>query len=384
MKTDIIETIANWSIFAWIFVVLFTVSFCIRLFFVFRFYWPFLLKKERFTYNTEALNKPVSVVICAKDEAKNLEKHLPAILEQEYPNFEVVVVNDCSEDDTEVLLEKLKEKYSNLRSTFIKKDLKFKHGKKLALTIGIKAAKHDLLLLTDADCMPVSKNWIKHMAGAFNETIEVVIGYGAYKENKGLLNKLIRYETLFNAVQYLSLAIAEKPYMGVGRNLAYRRSTFFNNKGFASHSHVLSGDDDLFVNEVANKVNSRIVDHQESFTISEPKKTFKEYFHQKRRHLLSGKKYKKQDKRILGFDYFGRSMFYLSAIVLVSLCICPIVVLSMLAIMWIISFLTIFKAQKRFNEKGTAGLVFIFDFFIPIIYFILVLVNLFVKKHKWK
>ena len=210
---------------------------------------------------------PVSVIICAKNEANNLSRFLPLVLDQNYPDFEVIVVNDSSTDNTEALLNELSGKFKNLRFTNIPENEKFKHGKKLALTVGIKAAMHENLLFIDADCYPADREWIRLMSGRFTKQKTIVLGYGRYERRKGLLNILIRYETVFTAIQYFSFSIKGKPYMGVGRNLAYNKSLFFNNKGFASHYHIQTGDDDLFINEVANNKNTAIEFRKESHTV---------------------------------------------------------------------------------------------------------------------
>ena len=167
------------------------------------------------------------MIICARNEADHLSLFLPSVLEQNYPEFEVIVVSDSSGDHTETVLNDLSSKYKHLRYTSIPANEKFRHGKKLAMTIGIKSAKYDHLLFTDADCYPVSNEWIKHIAGRFTKEKTIVLGYGRYEKRKGLLNTLIRYETVFTAIQYFSLAIKSKTHMGVGRNLAYRKSPFF-------------------------------------------------------------------------------------------------------------------------------------------------------------
>ena len=179
-------------------------------------------------------------------------KFLPSVLEQEYPDYEVIVVNDCSEDNSYDVLGILLEKYPNLKISTINKDPKFTHNKKFAQFIGIKAAKNELLLFTDADCKPVSNRWLEYMTSHFDEKTNFVLGYGGFFSKGGLLNKYIRYDCMFIAMQYLGMALRGVPYMGVGRNLAYRRSVFFRNKGFGSHNHIVSGDDDLMVNSIGN------------------------------------------------------------------------------------------------------------------------------------
>lgn len=357
----------------------------IQLFYYLYFYkrvgWPATHKIKNYIEKKE----PVSIVICARNESENLTNNLPLILEQDYPSFEVIVVNDCSDDESQDILEKMCEKYSNLKITQIKKDEKFTHGKKLALTIGIKAAKNEWLLLTDADCTPSSNKWLAVMQRNFSEKNEIVLGYGAYKAEKGLLNKFIRFDTFFIALQYLGFAKARVPYMGVGRNLAYRKSLFLKNKGFASHAHIISGDDDIFVNEVANVKNTAVELSKDSFTVSIPKKTFDQWIFQKRRHFVSSYKYKFNHKALLGTEIFSRVTFYISVILLLCLPHTWIIGLSALLLRLLVQLIVFNKAMKQLNEKKLLGLSFAFDIFIPLLNIFLYTVNIFnSNQHKWK
>jgi cellulose synthase/poly-beta-1,6-N-acetylglucosamine synthase-like glycosyltransferase len=253
-----------------------------------------------------------SVVICARDEAQNLADNLPLILQQQYPStFEVVAVDDNSYDDSKYVLEQLSKIFKNLRVISLKQEARLIQGKKFPLSMGIKEAKYELLLLTDADCRPASPNWILHMQDAFlKEGVEIVLGYGAYEKQKGALNKLIRFETFFTALQYLSFALAGKPYMGVGRNLAYKRDIFFRNKGFSAHNQIMGGDDDLFINRVADKKNTTIVIDPESFTYSKGKESWIAWRTQKARHYSTSRHYRKQDLFLLGLSSFSHFLFY--------------------------------------------------------------------------
>ena len=196
----------------------------------------------------------VSVVVCARDEDENLARNLPGLLVQKYPStHEVIVVNDNSVDDSKYILQELKKTFKSLHIVELTHEAKLISGKKYPLSVGIREAKYEVLLLTDADCVPASENWIQKMQDGYHNGIEVVIGYGAYHKRPGLLNKLIRFETFHSAMQYLSFALAGVPYMGVGRNLSYKKNLFLRNKGFSSINHIASGDDDLFINKTATK-----------------------------------------------------------------------------------------------------------------------------------
>ncbi|MEA4974157.1 MAG: glycosyltransferase [Paludibacter sp.] len=274
-------------------------------------------KEGKLDFQREQL--PVSVIICAKDELENLKKFLPEVLSQNYPDYEVIVVNDGEDEMTEILLRDFKKIYPHLRSTFVPDGAKNLSTKKLALTLGIKAAKNDWLLFTDADCLPESKSWIASMARNFTPKTEFVLGYGAYLQEKGFINRLITYDTLFNALQYLGFAKAGNPYMGVGRNLAYKKDVFFRQNGFASTLHLRSGDDDLMVNHAATKDNTRIETSIESITWSNPKRSFRNWYFQKERHLSVSTYYREKSKISLVVEPLVRGLFYLSFIALIVL-----------------------------------------------------------------
>lgn len=328
---------------------------------------------------------PVSVIICARNEAENLKKNLPAILTQDYKKFEVVVVDDCSTDDTELVLNVLMKKYKRLRTTKIIPDKKFTHGKKLAITVGIKAAQYEWLVFTDADCIPVSDQWLNRIQENFSDQTEIVLGYGAYHTYDGWLNKYIRYDTVTIAIQYLSYALKGTPYMGVGRNLAYKKSLFFKNKGFASHYNILSGDDDLFVNEVANKKNTSIEFHPESFTVSEPKFKWKQWIIQKRRHFITANRYKAKHIFMLGAEPLTRALFYLTFIVLLSIGVNWPYILGLGLLRFIFMLVIIKLSVDRLHEKKLMPWIVIFDFISMFINFILYLTTSFrSKKLKWK
>lgn len=356
----------------------------------------------------------VSVVICARNEALNLKRFLPSVLNQDYPDYEVIVVNDCSSDNSQEILSKLKEKYPHLRiikhppiQSFLLTGQSCQrtilptpsyrgdytplptyatHNKKIALTAGIEAAKNELILLTDADCYAESNKWISSMLQNFTDNTEIVLGYGGYIRKNGFFNKLIRYDTLFIALQYFSFALVGLPYMGIGRNLAYRKSLFITNKGFTSHIDMASGDDDLFVNEVAKKVNTTIELHNQSHTRSEPKTSFKEWLHQKRRHLTTGKYYKTKHKILLAGEVLSRIIYYLLFFLLLIFNNFIEFVLFAFIFRLLIQIFIFKITMKHLNEKKLLLLSPIFDIILPFIYLSIgnIFSNFTTKKNKWK
>ena len=349
----------------------------------------YLLFLTHFSYassTSESLkNIPVSVIICAKNEAENLKKNLPQIIEQDYKNFEIVLVNDSSWDETLDVMKSFKEQNSNITIVDVKTIEQFWGNKKYGLTLGIKAAKHDFLLFTDADCIPVSKHWVSEMSSQFTNTKSLVLGFGGYKKIKNsLLNKVIRFETLMTAIQYFSFTKIGFPYMGVGRNLAYRKELFFNNSGFMNHMSIKSGDDDLFINEVATSNNTTLCYSQNSFTLSEPKTTYKEWFIQKRRHISTAKHYKKSHKFILGLFFLSQLLFWSLAILLISLLFQWKLVLLLIGIRITIQLLTISLSAKKLDSNDLTFLAPFLEIFLIIFQLVIFSANLISKPNHWK
>jgi biofilm PGA synthesis N-glycosyltransferase PgaC len=350
-------------------------------------YWSFVFSKVLYYKPVRSNIKrfPVSVIICARDEEANLKANLPLILEQDYPDYEVVVVNDASGDGTEDLLNNLQRQYSHLRTTFIRESDHIREGKKLALTVGIKAAKYDRLLLTDADCSPATKQWIYFMQQNFTRNKKIVLGYGGYRRGKGLVNLISRYEAFFIALQYFGMSLAGHPYMGTGRNLAYRRTLFFENRGFASHYELASGDDDLFINEVARKANTSIEIQPESFTLSDTEKTWKDWYYQKKRHLTTGPRYRFSTKLVVGLELMSRMIFYPAFILLLAFHVLIPYVLGLFLFRMLLTSVFIKLGMCRLNEKYLLLPSPLLDFALPWVHLFMVFSNyVATKRARWK
>ena len=340
---------------------------------------PVAVYQPKTTEHTQT--HPVSVVICARDEDENLARNLPGVLVQEYPStHEILVVNDNSVDESKYLLADFQKTFGKLQVVHLTQEAKLIAGKKYPLSIGIKEAKHEVVLLTDADCVPASEHWISLMQNAFTTGVEVVLGYGAYRKGPGLLNKVIRFETFHTALQYFGYALAGKPYMGVGRNLAYRRSLFLRNKGFSSINHIPSGDDDLFINKVATKENTAVVIDKAAFTLSAPKKTWRDWMRQKSRHYSTGKFYKGSHQLLLALYTGSFFLFY------------PFFVLSLIFFDWrytLIAFgvrlitqgLIWYRAMKRLGEEDLFPLYPLWDLW-QFFYYLIFARSLYKKPRK--
>ena len=326
----------------------------------------------------------ISIVIAAHNELPNLRRLLPRLDAQDYPHFEVIIVDDRSTDETyDFLLEDVKT-YDAFRLIRINEQPTGVHPKKYALTLGIKAAYYEKVLLTDADCLPLSPQWVRYMANAYQEDTKIVVGYSPQRTYPGLLNQLIRYETFMTGVQYLSLSHAGLPYMGVGRNLSYKRDLFVNNKGYGVHSQITGGDDDLFVNMHSHRENTISVHQPESQTITEPKHTWEDYWRQKTRHLSVSKYYRTRDKLILGAYNFSSLSVILLSIGLAFKPSLAIASLIALALRWGGMMLVFSKVASKLGEKHITWAVPFMDILYQLLIAAASINGLTARRIKWR
>ena len=349
------------------------------------FYWILFIRIAfKKGHDLKTASGGISVVICARNEYENLKKNLPLILEQDYPEFEVVVVNWASDDDSAFLLSKMADRYPNLKIVEIRENLNFFSGKKFPLSIGIKSAKNEIIIVTDAGCRPVSRNWLALMGAEFKGSAEVVLGYGAYEKQKGVLNKLIRFDTVHIAIRYLSSALAGIPFMGVGRNMAYMKSLFIRNKGFISHYRIHSGDDDLFINKVAKKSNTRVMLDPDSFMISEQRQNFQHWMIQKKNQSWTTRFYR-PGHRIL-FAAYSLSIFllYFLFVILLVMNYNPVLILPVFFVRLITQVFLFHRCMAKLNEKDLIWLVPFYEVALLVIETFTSVSNLVTKPNKWK
>lgn len=356
--------------------------------FLIQLYFTIVIHRKLGSYKIEQsdiiVESPISVIICARNELENLKKNLGYFLDQDYPDFEVVVVNDCSNDGTDWYLRDLSAEHQNLKVVTLSDHPRFKHGKKFAVTLGIKASKNENMIFSDADCRPSSKEWLSRMQGNFKNNTEIVLGYSPYERTAGLLNRIIRFETFFTALNYLSFALGGMPYMGVGRNLAYRKSLFFKGKGFASHMHIMSGDDDLFVNQNATALNTNIEIHPEAQVWSEPKHTYGAYFSQKLRHQGAGKAYQPIHKKILGLQAGSGVLFYILLFALIAIQAQWWLILTIYLIRAAVQFFVYVPCFRKLNCPDLIWWMPVHDFIYYFYLMFLSFVSVFKKRLEWK
>ncbi|MBI1836726.1 MAG: glycosyltransferase [Flavobacteriia bacterium] len=316
---------------------------------------------------------PVTILISARNDADNIYENLPSILQQDYPIFEVIVINHQSIDESHYILNAYAQQYKNLRVIEIERSHHLKAGKKLPLTIGIKGAQFEHILLTDADCKPATNQWLKSMVGNFTENKEIVLGYAPYIYRKSFLNKIIRFDTTWIAMNYFSLAMAKIPYMGVGRNLAYTKTVFNSVNGFKSHYSLASGDDDLFVQETATRSNFSINLDPVSYCYSEGSEDWESWFRQKARHYTTSSRYKVFKKAMLGIYPLTLLILLISFVILLFDMNYRWITLSVFGLLLFIKWWIHARCFKRLKEPGFIAMIPLLDIaysiLIPILYY---------------
>jgi glycosyltransferase involved in cell wall biosynthesis len=317
---------------------------------------------------------PVSIIIAARNESDNLYENLPIILSQDYPEFEVIVVNNQSIDDSGWLLNAYSRQFPNLRVVELGRNRHLRPGKKLPITLAIKAAKYEHFLLTDADCRPSSNQWIKQMSSYFSSSKEIVIGYGPYTKSKGFLNRLIRFDTAWIGVSYFSMALAKLPYMGVGRNLAYTKSVFNSVNGFKSHYALPSGDDDLFIQEAAKKSNYTVNLDPTSYCYSAASPSWGRWIRQKSRHYSTSSRYKLIKKWLLGIYPLSLILMWVSFVILMFSGNYQLFAASIFLVILVLKWWIQGRCLAKLKEKSFIPYFLIWDLFyamiMPVIYYV--------------
>jgi len=327
-------------------------------------------------------SNPVSVIVCAHNELSNLQTLIPLLEQQDHPDFEIIIVDDRSEDGTyDFMLGYESEKVKHVRVDSVHDHIS---AKKYAITLGVKAASHDLLLFTDADCRPNSNLWVQEMTNTMDDATSFSIGVSQYLKQDTFLNKIIRFETQQTAFAYIGSALSGNPYMGVGRNLCYRKSLFLNNNGFNKYQHVIGGDDDILVNQWGKKKNTQVVLGTESIIQSIPKKTWNEYFSQKVRHISVSKFYRAKDKMLIGFQNLLNIIYWCALYTLAVQSDQYYIIGGAVAFRILLLVNLNYYTSKKFGDRINIWFVPLLDIIYVWLISIVGLVALFTKKVKWK
>lgn len=345
----------------------------IQLTYVFYFYARLAYRKQN-TSSQPSNYPPVSVIIAARNESDNLYEHLPTILSQDYPQYEVIVVNNQSIDDSNWILTAFAQQFPQLKVVEISKSPHLKPGKKLPITLGIKAAAYEHFLLTDADCLPQSNQWIKQMISAIQVNQQFVIGYSPFTRTKGFLNKLVRFDNTWQSASAFAFALGNLPFKAYGRNLAYTKALFQKVNGFKSHYAISPGDDDLLLQDALRHTKIAVVQDPTTFVRSAAPTTWREWFSQKAKYHISSARYPFIKKLVLGIYPLSLIFYWISFVALsFNMNYLPLSV-SIFISVFILKWWLQGRCFKRLGEQKFLLFFPLWDLFysilMPIIYYI--------------
>ena len=343
---------------------LFSLTILIQLYYIF-----FIFRRLAFYKTIDVFDEeiPLSIIIASRNDGEALQENLKYILNQKYSMFEVIVVNNNSIDNSKHVLSELEKEYNHLKVVEFNNGKHMRPGKKLPLTIGIKAAKNKHLIFTDADCRPASQLWLKTMAQGFSNMEEVILGYGPYHKTNGILNTIIRYDTAWIGMNYFSFALSKKPYMGVGRNLAYTKEAYLSVDGFKSHHSLASGDDDLFIQEVSKTSTLGIQIDPKSFCFSQSKKTYSDWINQKSRHYSTSTKYGFIKKLLLAIYPASLILAWFSFVSLMIVGNAPFIFITIMSLFYLLKWLIQGRCLFKLNERSFAFLFPFWDMFYSVL-----------------
>lgn len=314
----------------------------------------------------------VTIVIYARNEGQNLCQNLPYFLNQQYSNYDVVVVDDASEDNTAEILSEAMVHYKNLHKTFVPREAHNVSRRKLSIMLGIKAASGEIIVVTNGNCCPQSDQWLPKLIRNFTSETEVVLGYSYpnYANDKAFGNLFRAFDYLNESAQYLASALHQHPYRGTNCNIAFRKDTFFKNKGFSHSMNLNYGDDDIFVNEITNSTNTQVElssDSQMSVHYNMPHKAYHEH---KLRHDFNAKYLPRMPFVSTKFILLCNYAFFAALAIALTCDIFSIVGVTAVALLAIISWtvhgILSNKLAKALHGKAIIALLPIFALWKPI------------------
>lgn len=318
-----------------------------------------------FSKSTENNSKkiPVSVIVYSKNQAKELLHLIPALLNQNYYMFELVVVNNASSDQTPELLKEFEMLYPNVKAVNVINNEAFWGSKKYALTLGIKAAKHEYLLLINAEDIVLSNDWMLQMASHFTLNKTLVLGGAAYAPEKGFFNKYLRFDLLMSQLQQFSWIKIGSPFAVRVENVGFKKQVFFDVNGFINHMNQVNHTNELFFNEAVHVKNIAVCDQPHFFLQIPTPENSTSFFKMKKeqRRLLSklsfGTKFRVQ------FFYLSTFLFYVTAIILLILQVEWVLVSSLMAFKFLFTWVILGKAMQKFVQKD---LIWMLPFWEPV------------------
>lgn len=327
--------------------------------------------------------KPISVILYVKNSELYLEKNIDYFINQKYPKFEILLVNNASSDNTDIILEKLSEKHKSLRIINVENNESFWGNKKYTYTLAIKAAKYEHLIFSEIDCKPVSENWIHEINKSFSSKKTIILGYKRLLKTSSLFNLIIRFDNLLESIKSFSFTKINSPYSADSRNYAFTKKDFYRVNGFINHIKIKNGKEDLFVKDAKQKYNSAYTLSDESFVESSKSLSFKEWFLNKKNSNLLKRHYSFKNQFLLNAFSFSKVFLYFLTIILLLIHDWKIILIIFSSYIIFQSVIT-FIINRKFKETSIFYLSPILDFLLVLFQISIFISNLISKPPNWR
>lgn len=326
---------------------------------------------------------PISLLIFVKNSAAYLEKNLTYFLNQDYPEFEILLIDNCSSDDTDEVLEKIKTKHKKVRIINVENNESFWANKKYTYTLAIKAAKYNHLLFSEIIAKPISKNWILEMSNQISDKKSLVLGYTKHNTSKGFMNLLIRFNDVLDALKAFTFTKFNTPFRASAYNFSFTKDNFFRVNGFIKHIKINYGKDDLFLRDAYFKKNTSFSIDEDSFVEITKEKTFKDWFSAQKRNSFLQNHYK-LNHQILLFLYTITKLGSLTLGITLLFFYPYKIILCIIGFYFLVKTIVLALATKKFKEPK---IIFLFPFLEIILILLQISIfinNLMLKPNHWK
>ncbi len=312
----------------------------------------------------------VSVIVVVNDDLDYIENTLPLLLQQKYDlPYQVVVVNDMPElEETSDMLKVLTERFPNLYVTTIRENHHFKHTRKLAYTIGIKAARYDCLLFTTTHDIPANDKWLGLMSKGFVSRHSLVLGYNRIQRKPGFLNRLERTVNIFTSLPMFAAAVSGKPFLARSGNMGFTRQLFFDNHGYCKYLRLNSGENDLFLQRVRKFADTSVILSPSAATEHLFAPRYSIWYNRRKFDTYTYRYYPASLRLFLGMEHLFRILFWGSALTLIIMQVPWMWIISVLLIgLRILLMSLVFrKLSKRTQEKVPYLTCFLWDIVSPV------------------
>ena len=340
----------------------FGVLFLLRLLHLFLFTGRVLFRKK--VDNNEAEKKPLSLILTIRNEEENLKNNLPKILSLENIDFEMVVVDDFSQDNSYLILGLLKDRYKRLTISALNQETKF--STKLALNIAIKATNNKWILTVPVSLAEVAAEWLDYISQATNNEKNVVIGYSTVARSKGFYNRLTRIENYFSYLKSTGYILNGIPFVYSVENVAFQKEKYFEIGGFGQKVTEHYANLELVINSFIRKKTTAVLFNKESSIRKTEVVKRADYFDLLKKSIRIESHLSSSKRVILFLIEFGKLLFLpIAAFVIVLLPELWIILAGLMGFIFTPYLFIIKITQNRLNERKIFIPSLVYDLLMP-------------------